>query len=124
MKILHLTLKKKWYDMNLSGEKIEEYRELKQYWVDRLIEDKPAVESVMFELEHNMTPLCDYFDAVKFTNGYGKHRPSFMIECNGITIGCGMMTWGAPKDKEVFIIKLGRIILTDLQGEPIGFVEK
>lgn len=36
-KILHLTLKKKWFDMILSGVKKEEYREVKAYWVDRLL---------------------------------------------------------------------------------------
>ena len=32
MKVLHLVLKRKWYDMIASGEKIEEYREIKPYW--------------------------------------------------------------------------------------------
>lgn len=37
MKILHLTLKKKWFDMIASGEKKEEYREIKPYWEKRFI---------------------------------------------------------------------------------------
>ena len=32
MNTLHLTLNKKWFDMILSGEKTEEYREIKPYW--------------------------------------------------------------------------------------------
>ena len=40
MKKLHLNLKRKWFDMILSGEKKEEYREFKKYWIDRLTEDK------------------------------------------------------------------------------------
>ena len=32
MKYLQLTLKKKWFDLILSGEKKEEYREIKPYW--------------------------------------------------------------------------------------------
>lgn len=35
-KTLHLTLKKKWFDMIASGEKKEEYREIKPYWSQRL----------------------------------------------------------------------------------------
>ena len=50
MRILHLTLKKKWFDMIASGEKREEYRELKPYWHKRLM-DKT-------------------YDAIKFRNGY------------------------------------------------------
>lgn len=38
VKILHLVLKKKWYEMQESGEKTEEYRELSPYWRKRLTE--------------------------------------------------------------------------------------
>ena len=37
MKNLHLNLHKKWFDMILSGEKKEEYREVNPYWAYRLI---------------------------------------------------------------------------------------
>lgn len=32
-RILYLSVKKKWFDMIVSGEKKEEYREHKLYWV-------------------------------------------------------------------------------------------
>ena len=35
MNTLHLILKRKWYDMIVSGEKPEEYREKKAYWANR-----------------------------------------------------------------------------------------
>lgn len=38
LKILDLPLKAKWYNMIESGEKKEEYRELKPYWQKRLME--------------------------------------------------------------------------------------
>lgn len=38
MKILDLVLKGKWYDMIASGEKREEYREIKPYWEKRLVD--------------------------------------------------------------------------------------
>lgn len=34
---LHLSLKKRWFDMIASGEKREEYRELSPFWIKRLI---------------------------------------------------------------------------------------
>ncbi|MCK5610794.1 ASCH domain-containing protein [Candidatus Pacearchaeota archaeon] len=89
MKILHLTLKKKWFDDILYGGKDEEYREIKEYWIKRLI-------------AHNYTH-------VKFTNGYGDCRPSFVRELNSINRGPGLVKWGAPESKAVFILKLGRI---------------
>ena len=38
MKILDLVLTYHWYDMIESGEKKEEYRKIKPYWIRRLIE--------------------------------------------------------------------------------------
>ena len=37
MKTLHLPLKAKWYEMIESGVKTEEYREIKPYWMKRLL---------------------------------------------------------------------------------------
>lgn len=38
MRLLRLTLKKKWFYMIVSGEKTEEYREIKPYWTNRLFD--------------------------------------------------------------------------------------
>lgn len=38
MKTLNLVLTGKWYDMIASGEKTEEYREIKPYWEKRLLD--------------------------------------------------------------------------------------
>lgn len=37
MKILDLVVKHKWYDMEESGEKPEEYRALSDHWVKRFL---------------------------------------------------------------------------------------
>lgn len=121
MKILELTVTKQWFDMILSGVKLEEYREIKKYWLQRLF--KPiapeyktipdfAVESSLRALDYGDIPgfcIIREFDAIRFTNGYGKSRPSFLIECKGINAGIGRKEWGAPEEK-VFILKLGRIL--------------
>ena len=39
-KTLHLVLKRKWWDMIASGEKIEEYREVCHYWATRLLNEQ------------------------------------------------------------------------------------
>ena len=90
MKVLHLTLKKKWFDMIASGAKKEEYREIKPYWNQRL--------------------HTESFDVVAFRNGYGKHVPSVTVELLGIERGLGIVEWGAPEKTMVYILKLGRII--------------
>lgn len=90
MNILYLTLKKHWFDMIASGEKPEEYREIKPHWEKRL-------------------KLGHHFDAVHFRNGYSKSAPTMLVECKGIFKGHGVLAWGAPKE-QVFIVKLGKIL--------------
>jgi hypothetical protein len=105
MKTLNLTLKKKWFDMISSGEKKEEYREIKEYWEKRLI-------SNFNELEENGGGLVFYndFDQIQFRNGYAKNAPTMTVECKGIEIGEGKPEWGAEIGKKYFVIKLGKIL--------------
>lgn len=128
MRILNLTLKKKWFDMILSGEKKEEYREIKLYWVTRLINFKDETEYDIFnefcnDLKDNqfryanMNDLlesfnCEFkkFDAIKFTNGYAKNAPSFLIKCNGIDVHEAVPEWSDNWQGNVFILKLGEIM--------------
>jgi hypothetical protein len=106
MKVLHLTLKKKWFDMIASGEKKEEYREMKQYWWTRLT-SATSIGGGMRSFKK--------FDKVVFRNGYKRDAPTIEIECKEITIGHGNHKWGAS-GREVFIIKLGEILSTT--GKP------
>lgn len=113
---LNLTLKKQWFDMIRSGKKTEEYREVKEYWIKRLVKDAdyPTKEGVFDFIDGYGQEYCitEYqpFTHIKFTNGYSLTSPSFTIECKGIRIGRGNPEWGAPTDKDVFIISLGKII--------------
>ena len=125
MKILHLTLKKKWFDMIASGEKKEEYREIKWYWVRRLTTIGLFHRSVRYEfcnsLMDKMIPVattlkqgnCNFskYDFVCFRNGYHKKAREIIVKCNGILIGEGIPEWGAIKGEDYFVIKLGSIIL-------------
>ncbi|EKB58386.1 ASCH domain-containing protein [Bergeyella zoohelcum] len=90
MRILYLTLSKKWFDLIQSGEKKEEYREIKSYWEKRL-NDK-------------------HFDCVCFKNGYSANAPQFTIELKGVEISEGREEWGAERGKKYFVLKLGNKI--------------
>lgn len=107
MKVLHLTLKKKWFDMIASGEKKEEYRELKPYWVSRLTESHPgAIGGDLMHRHKVIAYTFKTFDYIHFANGY--NRPEIInIQCEGISIGNGKPDWGAEPGKEYFVIKLG-----------------
>lgn len=117
-KVLHLTLKKQWFDMILSGVKLEEYREIKPYWINRLYQINPTtvyefenIEELQHEISSGYTPKCPFqnFTHITFRNGYAKEAPQFTIECKGIRIGKGNADWGAP-DTDVFILSLGQIV--------------
>jgi hypothetical protein len=88
---LHLNLHSKWFDMILSGIKKEEYREMKPFWHKRFLAGKQ-------------------FDTITFSNGYGKQRRQFVIECLGVQSSLGIVEWGAPEAVCVYILKLGRIL--------------
>lgn len=123
MRILHLTLKKKWFDMIASGEKKEEYREIKPYWISRLVDglECPSSwevnEGFAFEWPvnsgrmHSMRLAMPY-DAVCFARGGHFHKsiPQMTVKLNEIKIGTGNPVWGAEPGKEYFVIKLGELL--------------
>ncbi len=80
-KILYLTLIKKWFDLIKSGKKKEEYRELKPYWISRIVRKR--------------------FDEVHFRNGYKKTDPFLRVEYLGQTV---------EVNNDRIIIKLGKIL--------------
>ena len=88
---LHLNLHSKWFDMILAGIKKEEYREMKPFWHKRFLAGKE-------------------FKTITFSNGYGKKRRQFVIECFGVQSSLGIFEWGAPEAVCVYILKLGRIL--------------
>jgi hypothetical protein len=100
MRILHLTLKAKFFDMIASGEKKEEYREIKLYWESRLCSGFP----------HRYA--AKDFDAIRFARGGHFHPsiPQLLIEWKGMEMRTGKPEWGAEPGKEYFVIKLGEII--------------
>lgn len=97
METITLPLKRKWFNMIVSGEKKEEYREIKPFWTLRL------------------TPFRRY-DAVTFTLGYPKaddmnRRMTYRIK--DIHIGYGKQEWGAESNTKYYVISLGERILDE-----------
>ena len=89
MTILTLAIKKKWFDLIASGEKKEEYREIKPYYQSRF--NKP--------LTH-----------IRFTNGYGHSVPSLTVELLGISKGIPKPEWSEgtiEQGTEVYVLSLG-----------------
>jgi hypothetical protein len=106
IKVLHLTLKRKWFDLIRSGTKTEEYREIKQFWNKRLF-------------AHKFTHVC-------FRNGYKRNAPTHWVELGAIEVGVGQTEWGAQEGVEVYILKLRPIpgVVTYPHGQYLADPER
>ena len=122
---LHLNLKKQWFDLILDGEKEEEYREIKPYWVKRLIwdhfcifEDPEQMDNFIHasktktkeQLMNFFSCETAFFSSIIFSNGYSKDRPQFEIEFKGFEIRTGIPEWGAEENQKYFVLKLGEVL--------------
>ena len=126
MKTLDLVLKRKWFEMIASGEKTEEYREIKPYWIKRLLEQIDERGRCYYKAEDfdddydiflsqfiippdvraGIVKFKD-FDKVTFHLGYSKDRPSMTFAIKEIVCDEGKEKWGALPGETYFIIKLG-----------------
>lgn len=119
VRTLNLTLKKGWFDMILSGNKTEEYREIKPYWITRLVDTIFKYQSKEEFMKWYYNPpekvtlqhLVNAYDTVTFKNGYSKDARTMIVEFKSVEIGVGLYVMGAP-NYPVFIIKLGKILET------------
>jgi len=99
--MLILPIKKKWFDMILSGEKKEEYREIKPYYMSRF-----KNEFDMYPYSYNPQGLVTV--PVLFRNGYGKKCPEFVARCS-LEIKKGKPEWGAEPGREYYVLKIHEI---------------
>jgi hypothetical protein len=98
---LELILKKKWFDMIESGEKLEEYRELKQYWWKRVF-TSPCDNL-------NTLPIGSYngkHSTVRFSLGYGKYRKQMVFKMGHVGIGMAKPEIAEGNMNKVIVIPL------------------
>ena len=114
-KSLRLSLKKKWFDMTKAGIKTEDYREINEYWINRLCEaHSPLTFVIGTDLIDKHTGQC--FSIKKFehnimTLGYPKTTDNeriLQLEHKGIEIRTGNPEWGAEQNKLYFVILHGK----------------
>lgn len=91
--MLILPIKKRWFDMIVSGEKKEEYRELKKYYHTRF--------KKIFGLNYK-----DKTAEIIFRNGYSKVSPEIKCKCIFKGKGTGKPEWGAEEGKEYYILEI------------------
>ncbi|WP_071146137.1 hypothetical protein [Bacteroides ihuae] len=128
---LKLTLSCKWYDMIESGIKKEEYRDITPYWISRICRknDKHLTKeekTTLFNILHETGALgfvaaiiscgitfynhktVTFYRGVPYFSDKAKHM-TWSIESMGI--GIGNIDWGAPQNKHVIKLTLGKRIL-------------
>lgn len=101
--MLILPIKKKWFDMIKSGEKKEEYREIKPYWTSRLKYYAPGL--IVGSNTERVAPTFE----VGFRNGYSQSSPTIKCKCK-LRIGVGKPEWGAEPNKEYYILEILEVI--------------
>jgi len=142
MRSLTLNVKKKWFDMEVSGEKKEEYREIKEYSVLRFLEmdSKLAIDDVgnyydnlksaywysvglcgtrLGAVKYLLQTCCSFkkYDTYTALNGMKTLTRTATFECLETSIGKAVPEWSDNWQGEVFIIKLGNIIETKNIGK-------
>lgn len=95
--MLTLTIKKHWFNVIASGEKKEEYREIKNYYLQRFspylgwrtINGKRVKEEFLIRLR----------------NGYNLNSPSVIARCT-VGTGIGKPEWGAEPGKKYYVLSI------------------
>jgi hypothetical protein len=88
--VIVLPIKRKWFDMIKSGEKREEYREIKPYYDKRLGYLAVGTGKVT---------------TILLRNGYNYNSPSIKCKCS-VTIGEGKEGWGAEPNVNYYILNI------------------
>ena len=100
-----LPIKKRWYDMILSGKKREEYREIKPYWQARF--------KKVFQMDPvTDTPTGQDAHIVMFRNGYRRASPFIRALCT-LSIKTGRKEWGAEPGKDYLVLTIRDILSRD-----------
>lgn len=94
-RILHLTLHRRFFEEVARRRKVEEYRNITDYWKRRLLNDDGSVR---------------VFDEVHFRNGYGRSKPSLRVEWKSMRVAAPIDTDFAVLMAECFAIELGRVL--------------
>ena len=98
--MLTLPIKRKWFNLILSGEKKEEYRDLTPYYQKRF-----QTIGLLDEKGRSTFRLAD----VVFRNGYAKESPEFMARVTLRKKG-GRCEWGAIHGQKYYVLVIVGIL--------------
>lgn len=88
MKILELPVNKFYFEQVNNQELEEDYREIKEYWIRRLIKAKYQKKTPLeiVELYNNNVDIFTSYDKVLFKNGYSDKSPKKLVSFKSIRL--------------------------------------
>lgn len=101
--MLVLPIKKKWFDMIVSGDKPEEYREITPYYQSRF-------KNLFAMYPYSAIPVGADSQKLILRNGYSKTSPSCEITAT-LDIKQGNPEWGAEQGKEYYVLKISDAVM-------------
>lgn len=106
--MLVLPIKKQWFDLIITGVKLEEYREISSYYKSRF--------KNLFEMyPSSYYPTGKDKQQLILRNGYSSNSPSCIITAS-LKIDYGKEKWGAEKDKKYYILYIHEVRPINLKG--------
>lgn len=97
--MLVLPIKKKWFDMIQSGEKKEEYREIKPYYRKRF-------QNIGLLNQYGL-PLVN-MQRIILRNGYAASSPQLEVTVS-LEIKKGKPVWGSEPGKDYYVLRIEQI---------------
>lgn len=101
---IKLAINRKWFEMILSGEKTEEYRDIKPYYEKRL--------KKLMSKEYGKQADQPIIENIHLFNGgyYSEDLPNVKLKFKGIEVREGKEKWRAVSGTKYFVIKLEDIV--------------
>ena len=100
---LEIPIAEPWFSMIVNGEKKEEYREIKPYWISRF-------KKVFSMYPYSVIPVGTDRHWIRLRNGYGKFRPSCQIQAS-LDVRGGKPEWGAEPEEEYFVLVIHNVVV-------------
>jgi len=102
--MLELVLKGKWYRMIEAGDKSEEYRDIKPYWLTRIF----TSGKYMASMGKNIMPggYNGRHSHVRFRLGYAKDAPTMVWKLGHVGIGDATPQWAEGHMGRVIVLPL------------------
>ena len=100
--ILHIPIKREFFDAILAGTKKEEYRDFSPFWISRLATVNERGEVDGFR----------EYDIVRFRNGYNPDSPVMDVEFIETIIQKNTSAPRRSKSRYIFAILLGKVLAT------------